>query len=315
MLCWGLGNIDSYARGVAKVVASIFIPEANMPLFTCLSGYLFAHMLASIKPSEFQWNRIVYKKFLRLVIPFVVLGTLANLSVPDRPLSAIMWGEGSSLWFCMMLFWVVLLRVAVLSLPSPLKYFRAGVLLLSLVISLVGNNYSFPHYLYGIPVGFLGFSRAFFFYFFFELGEFIYAKREILARMTPLWLSVLIVFYLAMVLMGMLHLRFVSYACLKASVFTLPLVLFCSAYKVGSVITYLIPTAGGGIREFCRCAFGIYVLHEQFSWNCYHTSCLVNKFLQYPIIYALCFSVTTLVLCYGLTYLILKNKIGRFLFS
>lgn len=111
---WGLLQ-ESYYTKIIFVFKKVFIPEANMPLFTALSGYLFAHLFYQRKSNYTSFLSIVKNKFARLVIPFLVLGSLFTLIVPERPfVSGMIWGDGSSLWFCMMLFWCTMIRSAVL---------------------------------------------------------------------------------------------------------------------------------------------------------------------------------------------------------
>lgn len=107
---WNLLPASNYTS-IIDFIGKVFIPEANMPLFTALSGYLFAYLFYQKKKSYASFHAIFKNKFKRLVIPFLVLGSLATLIVPGRPfVSGMIWGDGSSLWFCMMLFWCTLFR-------------------------------------------------------------------------------------------------------------------------------------------------------------------------------------------------------------
>ena len=112
---WNLLESSSYTQ-IVRTVGKITMPEANMPLFTCLSGYLFAFLFYTKKKGYNSFKDLLINKVKRLFIPFIILGSLATLAVPTRPfVKGMIWGDGSSLWFCAMLFWCTLLRYIVLS--------------------------------------------------------------------------------------------------------------------------------------------------------------------------------------------------------
>jgi fucose 4-O-acetylase-like acetyltransferase len=71
--CWGLLEPSGFTKAV-NAIFIFFIPQANMPLFTCLSGYLFAHLYESKKDSYTTFRGILKNKFNRLVVPFLIIG-------------------------------------------------------------------------------------------------------------------------------------------------------------------------------------------------------------------------------------------------
>lgn len=108
---WEPSLIEQNSRTeFVKIATNILMPEANMLLFIFLSGYVFGYSIIS-RPGAYDsfWTFLMKKKH-RLLVPFIILGTLANLMVPERPLNGIIWGAGSSLWFCIVLFWLFLIR-------------------------------------------------------------------------------------------------------------------------------------------------------------------------------------------------------------
>ena len=166
---WGILESSFYTQ-IVYLTGTFFIPEANMPLFVVLSGYLFSH-LYNCKKSYSNFTNILHNKIHRLVIPYMILGSIATLCVPERHFfSGMFWGDGSSLWFCIMLFWCILLRSFLLFRNERWsKLF--WVILSILVIAHYKTNYACPKFLLGIPVGFLCLSRSLYFYFYFVLGE------------------------------------------------------------------------------------------------------------------------------------------------
>ncbi|MDD7699701.1 MAG: acyltransferase [Spirochaetia bacterium] len=81
----------------------VFINVA-MPLFTAISGYLFAWLFLQGKYQNY-WQ-MIRKKAMRLLLPFVVFGTLlmATTGVPFRPWMLYR-GSISHLWYLTALFW------------------------------------------------------------------------------------------------------------------------------------------------------------------------------------------------------------------
>ena len=174
---WDLLDDPVYSYKIGKI-GSFLMPEANMPLFTFLSGYLFSFLYNS-KKKGYETLRAIFKnKVDRLLIPFLVLGSLATLCVPSRPfLKGMFFGDGSSLWFCAMLFWCTIIRSLVLF--SGSKWLKYIILILS-VFSIVnyGSNYRLPYFVYHIPVGFWCVNKAIYFYLFFVLGDYVYKNRD-----------------------------------------------------------------------------------------------------------------------------------------
>ena len=93
---WNLIEATTATQLIA-VLARFVIPDANMPLFTFISGYLFAYLYQKNAEKYGHFKSFFKAKFERLVIPFLVLGTLMNITVPERDLNMILNGEGSHL--------------------------------------------------------------------------------------------------------------------------------------------------------------------------------------------------------------------------
>ena len=173
---WNVIPQSEYTKCIA-LISSFAMPEANMPLFTCLSGFLFSFLFYSRKNKYISLKSIFVNKIHRLVIPFFVLGTIANLLVAERDIKDIIWGNGSSLWFCMMLFWCTMIRSVVLFYKK--RWLGLSILSISiLMIITYGSNYSIPREQYGLPLGLLGFNRGLYFYTYFVLGDILYKVKD-----------------------------------------------------------------------------------------------------------------------------------------
>lgn len=308
---WGLLE-PSFFTTIVWLFSSFFIPQANMPLFTCLSGYLFAYLFYSKKESYTTFTGIFKNKFHRLVIPFLVIGTIATAIVPERPLiSGVIWGDGSSLWFCIMLFWLTMLRWMVLKINS--LWISIILLLVSVIVYV--TDVGVVHWFKGLPIGVLCMGRSFHFYLFFVLGNILYKYRDsFLLKREKKQLVIIVIAYIVVGTLQFCGIQYASFICERLMPIMLILVVF-NTFTIVSELTITNHNLGGVISEFCRHSFGIYVLHEAISWNCYHSQPFLVIFRRYPFVYAFGFTVFTFLLCYVITHMCLKTKLGRYLLS
>lgn len=294
-------------------LSRFIIPNANMPLFTFISGYLFAYLYQNNTEKYGYFKPFLKAKVERLVIPFLILGTLVNITVPERDLSMIINGEGSHLWFCMMLFWCFMFRWAVLKVNK--KFVSASVLLLSIVAIIYskGSNWNLPEF----PYSLFGVRHAVFFYFYFILGDWIYSNKEKINlwmnnKDKKSWIILFIIstIYIAWVLGSMLKIKYISSALtISCSLFFIVLLYLW----VSKLISCHILKPNKFIDTLCVYSFGIYVFHEWLSWGLYHQPFFFNLFEQYTIAYAFVFTIVDFAVSFILTHYALKTKVGKYL--
>lgn len=88
---------------------SSLLNDIAMPLFMCISGYLFSK---SLSKQEMSFVAFVKKKFNRLIIPYLVWGGVQILLMPERySLRQLLFGV-SHLWFLLTLFWIFVIMYA-----------------------------------------------------------------------------------------------------------------------------------------------------------------------------------------------------------
>lgn len=102
-ICWG--TAESPLNGFYTNLFTNIIPDANMPLFTFLAGYLFCYQYEE-KGKYREFKGFLKSKVHRLLIPFLVIGSLMNLTMYGRSLTEILYGQPNHLWYCLMLFYV-----------------------------------------------------------------------------------------------------------------------------------------------------------------------------------------------------------------
>jgi len=283
-----------------------------MPLFVTLSGYLFAFLYYGKKKSYCCIKSIAYNKLHRLVIPFFVLGSISTLAVPERPfLKGMFWGDGSSLWFCMMLFWCIMLRSIVLKMNSRVAKF----LLLTFSLLMIGcfhSNYNVPYMRLNIPVGALCFSRAIYFYAYFVLGDVLYSKRLFFALCGRGKLVSIALLYVVTWTLGLLFDGTVVETAKSFLPALYSIMLFAITIRLVERKKLI---ENPWLNSFGKYSFGVYVFHEPIAWNCYHWAPLLDTFRGYPLLFPLVFTVVVFILCYVGTILCFKTSIGRYLLS
>lgn len=102
-ICWHVA--DSPANHIYSEAFPKLIPDANMPLFTILAGYLFHYLLIE-KGKYCEFKPFLENKVNRLLIPFLVLGALMNLTQYGKHITDLLYGQPNHLWYCLMLFYV-----------------------------------------------------------------------------------------------------------------------------------------------------------------------------------------------------------------
>lgn len=295
--CWQTPISDTYQYFIVRL-----IPDANMPLFTFLAGYLFSYQLGNGKYSEFK--SFFTNKLHRLLIPFLILGTLINILEYEKNIIDILYGAPNHLWYCLMLFYALIICWLIeKKVGSWLNYILMG---LSLGIAFYyGSVWSLWHTI--VPGGW---EFVAFYYGYFYLGFLQFKYRDKL--FCNKWLILL---YLACYTLScavnlphgsIVPLRSISYTML---LFTITNVFI---FNMGGLFAKSKP-----IRVLNQYSFGIYVFHQWILWNASHipfTRDGIRPFVEtHYIIAPICIIVAVLALSMVLTHYSLKTKVGRYL--
>lgn len=262
----------------------VFTPDANMPLFTVISGFVYAYLR---KQGKYQdTTEFVKKKAKRLMIPYFVIGTLVVLTIADWSPISIVFGDAHHLWYCAMLFWCFVYIRIFEKIPNYL-------IILGVLIG-VGFQFVLPPYdLFGIAKGVKYFPYFVMGYYLVDyLPKIQIGGGKIIAIVS--WLLCMIAAILTKwnVLFVMLNYLFV-------------LMLFAVVpqdIKVGNLL-----------RKISAYSFGIYVFHEWFLWNMAHIDALHSFIIEHQILYPIIAYVSIFSISLVLTELSLKTKVGRFL--
>lgn len=264
----------------------VLTPDANMPLFTVISGFVYAYLR---KQGKYQDTKeFVKRKAKRLMIPYFVIGTLVVFTIVDWSPISIVFGDAHHLWYCAMLFWCFVYIRFFEKIPNYLK-------LLAILIG-VGFQFVLP------PYDLLGIAKGVKYFPYFVMGYYLvdYLPKiqigggKIIAIASWLLCMIAAILLKWSVLFVMLNYMFV-------------LMLFAVVpqnIKVGKTLTK--------ISEY---SFGIYVFHEWFLWNMAHLDALHPFIIEHQILYPIIAYVSIFSVSLVLTKLSLKTIVGRYLLA
>ncbi len=260
----------------------VLMPDANMPLFTVISGFVYAHLR---KQGRYQKTKeFIKKKGRRLLIPYFVIGSIVVLTIADWAPISILFGDAHHLWYCAMLFWCFVYIRIFEKIPNYLK----------IIVVLIGLFLQFRYPPYDI----LGVVKGIRYFPYFVLGYYLVDYLPILQVrgkiiLTISWLICVVgsIFLQSNILNCFLNYLFVLmlFAWVPQNIIVSNLVIKISGYS-----------------------FGIYVFHEWFLWNMAHIEALHHFIIEHQILYPIIAYVSILTVSILLTRYSLKTKVGRF---
>lgn len=294
-VCWGYGN--SPLDQLYTKIALVFIPDANMPLFTIISGFLFGYLLNKGKYTEFV--PFLKNKTKRLFVPYLVLGFVINMLQIGRatPID-LLYGTPNHLWYCLMLFesflvcWFVERKLSKYSV-----YINFILALLSFILVLnTGLGALRLKCIFGVGI-------AAYYYCYFYFGLFIERYKFFLLKYFKYLLPIVII----LIAIQLKYQYVLFFSCISYF-----LLCFYIANLKG-VENFMRRTCQSVLEIIDKCSFGIYVFHQWIIWNITRSEWshvyIQEHYILFPII--LFFSVTLISL--ALTRLSLKTRVGKFL--
>ena len=297
-ICWNVA--ETPANSFYKDFFTRVFPDANMPLFTFIAGYLFCYLLKE-KGKYQNFKDFLKNKTRRLLVPFLVLGFTINLCEYGKDIVDILYGTPNHLWYCLMLFYVFIVCWLVN------RYFSwkggAFMMLVSFLIVLYGRS--------ALSIRFpLGLYLPLFYYGFFYAGFLFREKFEARILGSKLIIALIFCGYVVSCIFYNRHL-------VLPLALTQIILLFAAAKWFCNLQFYCknIPLQKT-IDIFSKYSFGIYVLHQWIIWNLtrephllfYVKPLLEQHYISAPIIMA----TSIFLLCFALTHVLCKTKVGRY---
>lgn len=268
-----------------------FLPDANMPLFTMISGFVYCYL----QKYEGKYNckrELIKGKIKRLLFPYFIIGTIVVFTISDWNPQSIIYGDAHHLWFCAMLFWCFL----------EIEFFEILPLWIKPVLILICIASGFVYYGYDILYAY----RSLHYFPYFLMGYYLVDLLPLIQAKLAIRV-VIVLFAVLMIGITFLNIKYISSLSFLTYTFIFPLSLFSivpiniKPQKMVSLIsTY---------------SFGIYVFHEWFLWNIAHIKYVQSLIIEHQIIYPIIMFVAIFFISTVLTHYSLKTKIGKYLLS
>ena len=276
--------------------------NVGMPLFVYISGYLFKFLLQQGKYPT--WKNLLQKKGIRILLPFFVFGLFFMVSTNGWHPQTLLTGDYWHLWFLPMLFWSFIIGYGLNRAQCDVR-----IELLILVFFFVGRLV--PPLL---PMWFGLHSISRWFYWFY-LGMLSYKYRDFVFDNLG---GVKFAWILLFISLAILCLYPVAYGEIRRyddiavtfCVLSISYLMSRVAWSKYKVITPVV--------KFSSYSFGIYI------WHNWVALMLISKTSQrlfglpelaanHVILFPLCFSLITLAISWGLSWAMMKTKVGKFL--
>lgn len=295
-------TVSVYKQWYFTLNQYVFINIA-MPMFVFISGYLFEYLLQKGKYPT--WGNLLQKKGVRILLPYFVFGLLFMATTNNwHPLQLLRsyW----HLWFLPMLFWCFILGFAIyrMKLNIIIEFFI-------LLITFIGSF--MPKF---VPM-WLGLHNITRWFYWFYIGMLIYKYKETLYKYIEkykLYIYFLLFYaittYLQPIEYGNGSEKWYSNlsvtACLISIIYFMDRVNW-SKFKTTNTIV-----------KFSRYSLGIYIWHYWVAMMLISNTSkqlfgLPTLAANYTILFPLCFSLLTLAISWGLSWGMMKTKVGKFL--
>lgn len=275
--------------------SSSLLVGVAVPLFMFISGYLY-------KPVEkAQILSFIKKKILRLWLPYIVFSTLIMITSGFFSLSQLIDGGFYHLWFLTALFWCFVFSLII--------DYSSTIALILLPVTLICSLIRMPE--------FLGIQDFIQWFYFFMLGAIVKSHQNIIVflRKHYLWILLILFYILVKIFVpfnyrepSIIHALAESAIILSIWILLEPVNLkINTSSKVGRVFL-----AGG------ECSMGIYILHywlliyllSSTSFRVFHLSFWLTN---YTITTIMLIVFITFAICFVVTRLVRRSKLGRLL--
>ena len=278
-----------------------YLINIAMPMFTVISGYLFGGQLLLRKYSSFK--KLVWKKSRRILIPYFVFTIFFMFTTNSISIVPLYTGGYWHLWFLPMLFWCFIITYFFQNPILHNKKIEFSILLFFFILSLIDRF---------LPA-FLGLHNVTKWYYWFYLGYIIkhydsYIFHAIRQYQLIYW--ALIVYFITGVLFYSEYGRNTIYGMIASTIAIISIwyLVRLIPWKNGKVGTLLISVNS--------CSFGIYIFHNWIEMN------MLSNTIQriFPIatwaedhiyLFPFAFASLAFIISWGITWLLLRCRIGK----
>ncbi len=308
--CYGMMYAESHFPESVSIYKKLyFIPNqcifinVAMPLFVFISGTLFMYLLQMGKYPT--WSNLLRKKGLRIILPYFVFGLFFMATTGDWHPLRLLQGGYWHLWFLPMLFWCFIAGYG-------MNKMKCNV---SAEIALLLLTWIFSFFLSKFMPKWLGLNSVGSWLFWFYLGMLVFKYKESLFQsLNKANLSWGLLF-LSCTIICLFPVEYGESTWYSKLVIMVGVVsIFCLMDKVDwNKIKVTAP-----LVKFSSYSFGIYIWH---NWVALMLISNTSKQLfglpelaaNHVVLFPLCFSLITLFISWGLSWGMMKTKVGKFL--
>lgn len=271
-----------------------------MPMFTVISGFLFAHLYDKGKYRVF--GDFIKKKSLRLLLPFFVFGILMMLTigVPFKPWKLLS-GSFSHLWYLPALFWCFVLGWLFKKFINSI-YIQIICLILFFVLHTQGHI--LPHI--------MGIHNLTIWFSWFMLGEILATYNEQIERVINkyhLKIFLLIPFCVQILLYPVYYGSPTWYS----TVTLIPVIVFLLYFNWNDMNFF-----SKSLILFSQYSFGVFIFHNWLgpfliSSTAKKTFPLTKWATDYILLFPACLTIVIFFISFLLAWCVMKTKIGKML--
>lgn len=297
--CEGWGGVTTPMSVLYNKLIGRFIPEANMPLFTFIAGYLMGAQTMSNKYGDLKV--FTKRKLQRLMIPYIVIGSIVIIAQGQgmAEWKGMLYGNPNHLWYCLMLFYCYIIFYVLSNYTKEWLNALTGIVSLLLILKYksMWGIYDDCHLIGGLEI-------AAYFYFWFWIGAMIYKYREIVCTKSCFASALLLYIFTNARIYPILREMAYHVLLLIVSMW------FAQTWNMPEKVKTI-------ISKVSKYSFGIYVFHHVILWDSIHIEVISQYLLplyeKHDIIMPILMYVVAFGLSYALTDLSLRTKAGRFL--
>ena len=307
--CYGMMYAEAHFPETVSVYEKLyFIPNqcvfinVAMPLFVLISGYLFAFLLQLGKYPT--WGNLLRKKGLRILLPYFIFGLFFMATTGNWHPFRLLYGTYWHLWFLPRLFWCFIVGYAAykVKLNGYLEFILSS-------LAFIGSF--LPECIPSI----FGIKYITVYFYWFYLGMLAYKYKEILGQYLSKSRILWLLLFTSIVVICLFPVEYgeckwygnLAVTCCVISIVYLMDKIDWSKIKVTTPLV-----------KFSSYSFGIYI------WHNWVALMLISKTSQrifdlpelaanHVVLFPLCFSLITLFISWGLSWGMMKTKVGKFL--
>ena len=293
---------DIYYSLYYTINQCIFI-NIGMPVFVFISGYLFQHQLINNKYTSFSF--LLKRKFVRVIIPYLFFGVIMMATTGYFHPIELLSGEYWHLWFLPMIFWCFIVSFWINKAIRKKYYLYIILLIIAFFLSLIDLQIAHILGIYPISI----------WYCWFLLGAVCYIYQDKICAYISrhhLWIPLLIVYLVPAILSPTPYGERTWYSVLSQIAIVMCVWWFVHSRSSDTLSKF------DFTANLSKYSFGVYIFHNWIAFL------LISKTSQrifnlpdlaqsHIFLFPLCFTIVIFIISFSASWVLMKNRIGRWL--